>query len=76
MALPIRASDPRQYTDEMADLSPCPCVEVVVRLSVEDADRLAAHRVSRLPSDILAAEAREVAEPVLDALVEAGFGQE
>lgn len=51
-------------------------VIVTVAICPVVAERLAEHKRSRVASgsDVLAAEAREVADPVLEALVAAGFG--
>jgi len=76
MSLPIRVTEPQPYTDEMGGaLADCPCVELVVRISREDAERLAAHKRDRAAAgaDVLASEAREVADPVFVALVAAGY---
>lgn len=50
-------------------------VVVQVAICPVAADRLAAHRRERGELDPLAAESREVATPVLDALVAAGYGR-
>jgi hypothetical protein len=75
--MPIRALEPHTYTDELPDLTPCQCVRVQVILPLADANRLAEHKRSRAASgaDVLASEAREVADPVLEALVAAGYAQ-
>ena len=74
MATPITATPPHRYTGEDADMMPEPMVELVIRLTVADADRLAAHSRERSPLGLLSSEAREVATPVVDALVAADFG--
>ena len=50
--------------------------QVVIHIPVADAERLAAHKRARVAAgaDVLASEAREVADPVLEALVAAGYG--
>lgn len=49
-------------------------VQVVTYVPVTDAERLAAHLISRDGAAPLAAEAREIATPVMEALVAAGYG--
>jgi|DEB0MinimDraft_6_1074348.scaffolds.fasta_scaffold141241_2 hypothetical protein len=50
--------------------------QVIVQLDQATADRLAAHYAARVAagSDPLAAESREIAAPVMAALVAAGYG--
>lgn len=48
--------------------------QVVVLLTVAEADALAAARIARAPSDLLADQAKPVAHAVADALVAAGYG--
>lgn len=52
-------------------------VTVEVKIPKADADRLAQHRADRLASslDVLADEAKELARPIMDALIAAGYGQ-
>ena len=49
---------------------------VTIQIDQATAERLAQHRATRLASslDVLAAEAKELAVPVMDALIAAGFG--
>jgi len=47
---------------------------VMLVLSEADADALAAARIARAPSDLLAEDAKPTAHAVADALVSAGFG--
>jgi len=51
--------------------------QVVIQIDQATADRLAQHRADRLASalDILADEAKELARPIMDALIDAGHGQ-
>ena len=45
---------------------------VTMYIDSDDAIRLAQHRADRLPSDPLSAECREIAIPVMDALIAGG----
>lgn len=49
-------------------------VRMVVELTLADAEALAAARVARAPSDLLADQAKPSAHAVADALVAAGYG--
>jgi hypothetical protein len=49
--------------------------QVVVLLPETDAEALAAARIARSPSDLLAADCKPVAHAVADALVAAGLGR-
>lgn len=57
--------------------APSAYVTVQVKVPRADADRLAQHRADRLAQslDVLADEAKELARPIMDALVAAGYGQ-
>ena len=48
--------------------------QVVVLLPVAEAEALAAARIARAPSDLLAEDAKPTAHAVADALVAAGYG--
>ena len=48
--------------------------QVVVLLPVAEAEALAAARIARAPSDLLADDAKPTAHAVADALVAAGYG--
>ena len=48
--------------------------QVVVLLPVVEAEALAAARIARAPSDLLAEDAKPTAHAVADALVAAGYG--
>lgn len=77
MSVPIRAHTVFKYSGEMGeDLQDCVCVRVEQHLSEEDAERLTAHYVERTAagSSILAAEAKEIAVPILRAFAAAGLG--
>ena len=47
--------------------------QVIVMIPVADANRLAQHMIDRGDGTILAAEAKEVAVPAVQALVDAGY---
>jgi hypothetical protein len=49
-------------------------VEVKLILSKAEADTLASNRLARLPSDLLADQAKPTAQTVADALITAGYG--
>lgn len=49
--------------------------QVIVMIPVDDANRLAQHMIDRGDGTILAAEAKEVATPAVQALVDAGYGE-
>ena len=49
-------------------------VEVTLVLSKAEADTLASNRLTRLPSDLLADQAKPTAHTVADALIAAGYG--
>jgi hypothetical protein len=48
--------------------------QVVVLLPVAEAEALAAARIARAPSDLLAEDAKPTGHAVADALVAAGYG--
>jgi hypothetical protein len=49
-------------------------VEIRLVMSRAEADQLAADRIERLPSDLLADQAKPSAQTVADALIAAGYG--
>jgi hypothetical protein len=79
MSHPTQVHNIATFTGETGPLlTKCQRVRLVVDLSLEDVQRLAAHYVERTAAgqSILAAEAKELAVPLLAALVAAGFPQE
>lgn len=52
-----------------------PHAQVIVMIPADDANRLAQHMIDRGDGTILAAEAKEVATPAVQALVDAGYGE-
>ena len=52
-----------------------PHAQVIVMIPVDDANRLAQHMIDRGDGTILAAEAKEIAVPAVQALVDAGYGE-
>jgi methylthioribose-1-phosphate isomerase len=68
-------TDPLVYRQFITiDDVPDQYAQVVVLLTVAEADALAAARIARAPSDLLADQAKPVAHAVADALVAAGYG--
>jgi hypothetical protein len=49
-------------------------VSVIVDIDKADAERLAQHMIDRGDGTLLAAEAKEVATPIVQALIDAGYG--
>lgn len=70
------ARDVTPYTGEDADMRRSPRVRLVLDMTRADADALAAARIARAGSDLLAADCKPVAHAVADALVAAGLGGE
>ena len=62
------------YSGEDADMRRTPRVRLVMDMAEADANALAAARLARLPSDLLAADAKPTAQAVADALIAAGYG--
>ncbi len=59
----------------LAEAVRVPCRVLVVCIDEKDAEALAAARIARAGSDLLAADCRPVANAIADALVAAGMGQ-
>ena len=74
--MPIDATTvpPEQQIDHDDGNGAQPYVQVVVLLPVETADALARARRERLPSDLLADDAKPTAQAVADALLASGYG--
>tara|TARA_Y100001973_G_scaffold69556_1_gene101499 strand:+ start:798 stop:1019 length:222 start_codon:yes stop_codon:yes gene_type:complete len=70
----ITALEVVPYSGEDADMRRTPRVRLVLDMAEADADALAAARLARLPSDLLAADAKPTAQAVADALIAAGYG--
>ena len=68
----IHCTKPVIYSGEGDDMADLPMVELTIRMPLARARRLAAHKRTRGRLDILADEAKEVGEPVLEALCDAG----
>ena len=62
------------YSGEDADMRRTPRVRLVMDMAEADANALAAARLARLPSDLLAADDNPTAQAVADALIAAGYG--
>ena len=60
------------YVGEDASAQRVDRVSIVLDMTKDDADRLAQHMIDRGDGTILAAEAKEIAVPVVQALVDAG----
>lgn len=54
--------------------TPDPYAQVIILLAEADAERLAQHMIDRGDGTLLAAEAKEVATPIVQALIDAGYG--
>ena len=61
------------YVGEDASAQRVDRVSIVLDMTKDDADRLAQHMIDRGDGTILAAEAKEIAVPVVQALVDAGY---
>ena len=61
------------YVGEDASAQRVDRVSIVLDMTKDDADRLAPHMIDRGDGTILAAEAKEIAVPVVQALVDAGY---
>lgn len=70
----IAALEVVPYSGEDADMRRTPRVRLVLDMAEADANALAAARLARLPSDLLAADAKPTAQAVADALIAAGYG--
>lgn|GEM_PF-6478571 len=62
------------YTGEDADMQKTPRVRVVLDMSAEDANTLAAAKIVQGKSSLYAADAKPPANVLADALVAAGHG--
>lgn len=58
----------------LAEAVRVPCRVLVLKMDEAEAEALAAARIARAGSDLLAADCRPVAHAVADALVAAGLG--
>jgi hypothetical protein len=70
----IRADEPVTVATSDVDGVISDYAQVVIRLPIATAEALAAARLARAPSDLLADDAKPVAHVVADALVAAGYG--
>ena len=74
MAIEATTVPPEQQIDTDDGSGAQAHAQVVVLLTVDEADALATARRDRLPADLLAADANPVAQAVADALIAAGYG--
>lgn len=70
----IRADEPVTVATSEVNGVTSDYAQVVLRISLSEAEALAAARIARSPSDLLADQAKPVAHVVADALVAAGYG--
>lgn len=70
----MHALPPAEYTGESTDMHDEPRVRMILDMSRAEAEALAAARIARGDSELLAADAKPVAHAVADALVAAGMG--
>jgi hypothetical protein len=70
----MHALPPVEYRGEGADMHDESRVRMILDMTRAEAEALAAARIARAGSDLLAADCRPVAHAVADALVAAGMG--
>jgi len=70
----IRVDSPVTEQTVQADGETGTYAQIVLLIPQDEANALAAARLARLPSDLLAADAKPTAQAVADALIAAGYG--
>jgi len=70
----IRADEPVTVATSEVDGVTSDYAQVVLRIPLSEAQALAAARIARAGSDLLADDAKPTAHAVADALVAAGYG--
>lgn len=70
----IRADEPVTVATSEVDGVTSDYAQVVLRIPLAEAEALAAARIARAGSDLLADDAKPTAHAVADALVAAGYG--